>query len=123
MIGVVRNVRECRPSRAPLELVHVVFPELGADHVFTGGNPSTSAFIRGSIRAGRSEQVRRTLMQRISNSYLEITGADAMGLLVVLIDYPPTWGMEGGLVLPDITPEAQEAWMAKVTAAPEAPQG
>ena len=105
---------------APLELVHVIFSELSAEHVFTGGNPSTSAFIRGSIRAGRSEQVRHTLMQRIYDSYLKVTGADPMGLLVMLIDLPPTWGMEGGFVLPDISAEAQEAWMAKVTAALEA---
>jgi hypothetical protein len=40
-------------------------------------------------------------MQRISNSYLEITGADPIGLLVMLIENPPTSGMEGGFILPD----------------------
>jgi hypothetical protein len=76
-----------------LELVHVVFPELSADHAFSGGKPSTSAHLRGSIRAGRSEQVRHTLMRRISNSYLEFTGAAPVGLLVTTIDYPPIWGV------------------------------
>jgi phenylpyruvate tautomerase PptA (4-oxalocrotonate tautomerase family) len=104
---------------APLELVHVIFPELSAYHAFSGRKPSASAIIRGSIRAGRSDQVRHALMQRISNSYLEITGADPMGLLVMLAEIPPTSGMEGGFILPDITPEAEEAWLAKATKARE----
>ena len=99
---------------APFELVHVVFPELSPGHAYTGGNRSTPAMIRGSIRAGRSEEVRHTLMQRIYHSYLEITGADPMRLLVAVVDFPPSWAMEGGFVLPDTTPEAEAEWVAKV---------
>lgn len=32
-------------------------------------------------------------MRRISNSYLEFTGAAPVGLLVTTIDYPPIWGV------------------------------
>ncbi|AQA06471.1 DNA-binding protein [Mycobacterium sp. MS1601] len=101
---------------APFELVHVVFPELPAGHAFTGGAPSTPAMIRGSIRAGRSEEIRHTLMHRIYDSYTEVTGVDPMRLLVAVVDFPPSWAMEGGHILPETTPEAEAAWVAKVSA-------
>lgn len=101
---------------APFELVHVVFPELAAGHAFTGGNASTPTMIRGSIRAGRSEEVRHALMQRIYDSYTDITGVDPMRLLVAVVDFPPSWAMEGGHILPETTPEAEAAWIAKVGA-------
>ena len=40
---------------APFEFVHVIFPELPDGRTFTGGTPSAPIFIRGSIRAGRSD--------------------------------------------------------------------
>jgi phenylpyruvate tautomerase PptA (4-oxalocrotonate tautomerase family) len=105
---------------APFELVHVVFPELPANHAYTAGKPTTPTLIRGSIRAGRSDDVRRRLMQRIQDSYLEITHADPMGLLVAVVDFPPAWSMEGGFILPDITPEAEQEWVIKVSEAHQA---
>jgi len=40
---------------APFEFVHVTFPELPDGRTFTGGTPSAPIFIRGNIRAGRSD--------------------------------------------------------------------
>ena len=96
---------------APFEFVHVIFPELPPGHTFTGGQPSSPIFIRGNIRAGRTDDVRHTLMRRIYDFVTAATGIEPSRLLIAVSDFPPHWAMEAGMILPATTPEAEQQWM------------
>lgn len=99
---------------APFEFVHVAFPELPAGYTFTGGVPASPILIRGNIRAGRTEEVRQTLMRRIYELVSAATGVEPTRLLVAVADFPPHWAMEAGMILPATTPEAEQEFIAKL---------
>jgi phenylpyruvate tautomerase PptA (4-oxalocrotonate tautomerase family) len=101
----------CELTGAPVELVHVIFSDIPRGNSYSGGKRATPTVIRGNIRAGRSDEVRHTLMKRISDAYIDATGVDPKTVLVAVADFPPSWGMEGGLIMPDVTPESEEAWL------------
>jgi phenylpyruvate tautomerase PptA (4-oxalocrotonate tautomerase family) len=106
---------------APAELVHVAFPELPEGHLYTNGEPSRTAAIRGSIRAGRPMEVRHRLINRINDIYIAQTGVSPMRVLVAVVDFPSQWAMEGGHILPDVTAEDEEAWLMKIRGEENAP--
>ena len=98
---------------APASFVHVTFPELEVGHAFTAGKRATPAVIRGNIRAGRPQATRHTMLRRIFEAYTALTGADAMAVVVALIDVPASWAMEGGQILPEPVKEQEDAWLQK----------
>ncbi len=99
-------------TSAPFEFVHVIFPELPDGRTFTGGAPSAPIFIRGNIRAGRSDEVRHDLMRRIYGIVTDATDIEPTKLLVAVSDFPPNWAMEAGMILPATTPEAEQEFIA-----------
>ena len=99
----------CELTGAPVELVHVIFSDIPRGNSYSGGKRATPTV--GNIRAGRSDEVRHTLMNRIFNAYIDATGVDPKTVLVAVADYVPSWAMEGGLIMPDVTPESEEAWL------------
>jgi len=102
---------------APKEFVNVYFPELPEGRVFTAGEVSAMAVIRGQIRAGRPMEVRHNIMHRIADAYVEITSADPLHVMVVAMDVPSAWIMEGGQIAPEPTLEAEKAWFEQQAAA------
>ena len=99
---------------APAAFIHVIFPELEAGHAFTAGKRAAPAIIRGQIRAGRPQAMRHAMIRRIFDAYSELTGADAMAVIVALLDVPASWAMEGGQILPEPTREQEDAWFARL---------
>lgn len=102
---------------APASFVNVIFPELPEGRGFNAGKVTPTAVIRGQIRAGRTMEKRHNIMHRIADTYVEITGADPLHLMVVVMDVPSAWIMEGGRIAPEPTPEAEKAWFAQQEAA------
>jgi phenylpyruvate tautomerase PptA (4-oxalocrotonate tautomerase family) len=98
---------------APIEFVNVIFPELPEGRAFRAGKVADKAIIQAWIRAGRTDEVRHNIIQRVSDAYLELTGTDPMHVLVVVEDAPSSHIMEGGQIAPEPNPEAEKAWFAK----------
>lgn len=99
---------------SPAAFVQVLFPELPAGHSYTGGAVTTPHLIRAHIRAGRPIAVRHAIIQRLFDFYSELTGAGAMDILIAVVDVPAHWAMEGGMILPEPTREAEAEWFAKL---------
>jgi len=102
---------------APFEFVHVTFPELPEQRTFTASKPSEPIFIRGNIRAGRSDDIRHTLMRRIYDIVTTATDIEPTKLLIAVADFPPHWAMEAGMILPATTPEAEQEWVENLRTA------
>jgi len=100
----------------PTDFVHVVFPELPAGHSYSAGSIAAPTIIRAQIRAGRAMEVRHAIIRRVFDFYTELTGASAMGLLVTVLDVPAQWAMEGGMIMPEANPDAEQAWFADLQA-------
>jgi phenylpyruvate tautomerase PptA (4-oxalocrotonate tautomerase family) len=99
---------------SPADFVHVVFPELPAGHAFTAGSVGAPAVIRGQIRAGRAESIRRAIITRVYAAYTRVTGAADLTVVVAVLDVPAQWAMEAGMILPEPTREEEEAWFASL---------
>ena len=100
----------------PAAFVHVLFPEMPAGHTYTAGSVATPHLIRAQIRAGRPITVRHAIIKRLFDFYSELTGAGPMDILIAVVDVPAHWAMEGGMILPEPTAEAEAEWFAKLEA-------
>jgi phenylpyruvate tautomerase PptA (4-oxalocrotonate tautomerase family) len=101
---------------SPSDFVQVIFPELPAGHSYTAGAVASPHIIRVQIRAGRPMTVRHAIITRLFDFYAGLTGADPMTILIAVMDVPAQWAMEGGMIMPEPTPEAEAAWFAKLEA-------
>ncbi len=104
---------------APRFFVQVLFNDLKTGSQFIGGTPPPSGqvWIRGDIRAGRSEQDKRRLLLDILHGFSRISGVPEADVWVYLTELPAKNMAEFGQVLPE--PGGEEAWMA---ALPQAEQ-
>ncbi len=104
---------------APRFFVQVLFNDLKVGNQFIGGAqpPSNQVWIRGDIRAGRSEQDKGRLLLGLLRSFSRISGVPEADVWVYLTELPAKNMAEFGQVLP--APGAEEAWMA---ALPQAEQ-
>lgn len=92
---------------APRFFVQVVIEEKMPTDRFLGGSPaSEQIWIRGDIRAGRTEMQRNSMMLRIMREVAQITGAKEEGIWVYLCNLAPTDMVEYGHVLPQPGEEA-----------------
>lgn len=92
----------CDVTGAPRSFVHVFFFDT---------EPAGSLHkVRGTIRAGRSDEQKRSIWNRIAGSYSTITGLPQEQISVKTADIPSSWNMEGGRILPE--PGEEAAWMA-----------
>jgi phenylpyruvate tautomerase PptA (4-oxalocrotonate tautomerase family) len=102
----------CDLTAAPRHFVHVVFEHYAEGDGFSGGLPSQAALIRGSIRAGRTQEIKEQLLQRLTDLWLqESTETNKDNVLVTLTEVPGTNVMEGGILLPH--PKDDAEWEAK----------
>jgi phenylpyruvate tautomerase PptA (4-oxalocrotonate tautomerase family) len=90
----------CDVTGAPALFAHVVFrdAEPGQYMVF------------GSIRAGRSDEVKNALRKQMAAAVAAVVGVDAQQVVVFTKDVPASWVMEGGALLPE--PGEEDGWLA-----------
>ncbi len=89
----------------------VVFTEVAPGHHFVGGAPIRDdlVFVHSQIRAGRTAEQKRALLDELSEAVQRVLDAPRRAVWVYLVDLPPTNMVEYGYVLPEAGDEA--AWL------------
>jgi phenylpyruvate tautomerase PptA (4-oxalocrotonate tautomerase family) len=101
--------RHSEATGAPPFFVQVVIDESPTKIRFLGGSRADAhIWVRGDIRAGRSEAVRQSLMLAIMEDVGRIAGVKAQDVWVYLCNLAPTDMVEYGHVLP--APGEERAW-------------
>lgn len=101
-------------TNAPEPFIRVVFAEQEPGYAYTAGQPAASVIVHGSIRAGRTQETRETIMHRVHELVLEVTDASPEQIVIAIMDFPSQWGMEAGFVIPEPTPEAEAEWLKQL---------
>ena len=96
----------CDVTGAPPTFVHAFFFE-DAVHQPLGDK---TAFLFGSIRAGRTDAQKAQIVDEMRQSIHTHTGIPLDEILVTTRDTPARWVMEGGDLLPE--PGEEAAWLA-----------
>ena len=97
----------CDVTGAPALFVHVMFLEDQAG-MLAG---DTRAVVIGSIRAGRTDEQKERIVSEIKDAFARECGTGPNEAMVVTIDMPARWVMEGGAIMPE--PGDEAAWLAK----------
>ena len=95
----------CDTTAAPPTFVHVVF----AEHDAVPGEAPYA--VAGTIRAGRTDEVKAALVAGIRQVTAATLGVDEVLVDVGTTDIPASWAMEGGELLPEPGEEAE--WVAR----------
>lgn len=100
----------CGLTGAPRHFVHVMFQAYTASNCFSGGEDSGVANIRGSVRAGRSQEIKESMMKQFTALWLKECPTTQLGEIVVsLAEVPGSNVMEGGILLPH--PKDDATWL------------
>ena len=77
---------------------------------FIGGKPASEGqvWVRGDIRAGRTQDQKNRMLERMVQEVSAVTGSGAEEIYVYLNDVPAGNIVEWGRVLPE--PGGEEAW-------------
>ena len=97
----------CGVTGAPASFVHAFFAEVDAAAL----PPGKSAFVLGSIRAGRTDAQKAEIVADLTASVAETLGVPTEEVGVVTADVPSKWNMEGGELLPEPGEEAE--WLER----------
>jgi phenylpyruvate tautomerase PptA (4-oxalocrotonate tautomerase family) len=89
----------------PKNWVHVVFQDYAPGSGFTAGEPAATAALTLLIRAGRSPEYKRELLQRLWKLFQTATGAPDDQIVIGIQEVPASQAMEMGQVMPDIANE------------------
>lgn len=95
-------------NRVPERYVNVLFSELPAVSVFSGGVPSAPLIVNGWVRAGHPDAETTRLALAIADAASRVTGLPPERVTVVFISSPAHYAVEGGRVLP--APGNEAAW-------------
>lgn len=121
-IAVAITDAHVEATGAPRVFVHVFFHELPPAVAYSAGEPdSRISGITGAIRAGRTLEVKQTLIKRIAASWSAITGQPEKQLLAGLSEIDSDVTMEYGLILPH--PGGEAEWFATNASALDGIQG
>lgn len=108
-IAVAISRRHSEATGAPSFFVQVVIEESESTRRYLSGEPANvHLWIRGDIRAGRSEDVRQQLMLAIMKDVSSITSIQEDSIWVYLCNLEPTDMVEYGHVLPQ--PGEEQRW-------------
>ena len=89
--------------------------EVAAGERFLGGTPASGEiWIRGDIRAGRTEKQRKIMLTRMMNETTEITKMKKDDIWAYICNLAPTDMIEYGNVLP--RPGEETAWYDRLPA-------
>ncbi|RKF38181.1 tautomerase family protein [Paraburkholderia fungorum] len=89
----------------PKNWVHVVFQDYAPGSGFTAGEPAATASLTLLMRAGRSPEYKRELIQRLWKLFQTATGAPDDQIVVGIQEVPASQAMEMGQVMPDVAGE------------------
>jgi phenylpyruvate tautomerase PptA (4-oxalocrotonate tautomerase family) len=90
----------CEKTGAPPEFAHVLFADAAA-----------GASVVGSIRAGRSAELRAEMAGAMVDAVAKSVGLAPDQVRVTLLEVPAAWVMEGGAVMPE--PGEEAAWLER----------
>jgi phenylpyruvate tautomerase PptA (4-oxalocrotonate tautomerase family) len=108
-IAVAISHRHSEATGAPSFFVQVVIEESESTRRYLGGELTNAhIWIRGDIRAGRSEQTRQQLMLNIMKDVSSIASIREEAIWVYLCNLEPTDMVEYGHVLPQ--PGGEQGW-------------
>ncbi|MGD0334079.1 MAG: tautomerase family protein [Xanthobacteraceae bacterium] len=101
---------------APSYFAQVIFAAIAAGDHFIGGQRNTTpqVYIHGLIRAGRTDETKRTLMAQILRKARQIAGVGAEDVWVYIQDIAAGQMIEFGRFLP--LPGAEAEWRKAITA-------
>jgi len=107
---------------APRVFVHVFFNDLPPGIAYSAGELDTEiSGITGSIRAGRTLEVKQQLIKSIVAAWSQITGQSPKQVIAGLTEIDSEIQMEYGLILP--RPGDETEWFAKNAEALDGIQG
>jgi phenylpyruvate tautomerase PptA (4-oxalocrotonate tautomerase family) len=94
----------------------VIFHDVTQGNHFLGGKPlaSEQVFIHGFIRAGRTADQKRALIQNMVDAVADATSIAKRFLWAYLSELPPSQMVEYGYILPE--PGAENAWLESMPA-------
>jgi phenylpyruvate tautomerase PptA (4-oxalocrotonate tautomerase family) len=88
---------------APGIYVHCSFVEVPAGSIFVAGEPVSGPRMVGTIRVGRSTEVRAKLIHALADAWCEITGDTKESLAIFIHEIPGANAFEDGVIMPEIT--------------------
>lgn len=113
-LGIARSITtiHAEETGAPAYLVQVIFQEVQPHSHYIGGDaaPVGQMWIRGDIRAGRTEAVKRRIIERILHDACVTADLPEEQVWIYLCDVPANAVAEYGRILPE--PGAEAAWEA-----------
>lgn len=86
---------------APSASVHCSFVEVPPGSIFVAGEPVPGPRMVGTIRSGRSPEVRRRLLHELADAWCAITGTAKGDVAIFLQEVPGANMLEDGQVLPE----------------------
>lgn len=112
MRAIAADITEahCLLTGAPKQFVHVIFSPYEPRAAFSGGKPSNAILVRANVRAGRTQQVKEQLLNRLTDIIKGNVSIDPKDVLVTLMETPGTNVMEGGVLLSH--PDYDSQWFA-----------
>ena len=111
--GITRTHHEI--TGAPDPFIRVAFTPMPLGLMYTAGRIEPSFVLVGSCRAGRSDQTRHELLLKLYDVIQGVVDLPPDQVLVAINETPSSWLMEGGLVLPEPTHDAEVAWMKQLS--------
>jgi len=107
---IVEGITEihCDLTGAPSMFVQVIFSFGVTLH------KATDIHLLGSIRSGRTPEVKRNLETEFRSLLCRSLGKIKLRADIVLIDVPASWVLEGGEILPE--PGEEDVWLARYNA-------
>ena len=109
VVKAISNIHS-KEGKAPAYLVQVIFNEVPPENRFINGRPVTrdEIWINGVIRAGRTDEQKTTMAQRMVNECAAACGIDESFVWVYVSDLAKA--AEFGSVLPE--PGEEKEWFA-----------
>lgn len=111
IVNRITQIHSQEGGNVPQWLVQVVFKELEPGNIFINKrNADDQVWIRGDIRAGRTDAQKTAMAERIMKECSEAAGIDRSYVWVYICDIDKA--AEFGAVLPEPGQEAE--WVAKI---------
>ena len=81
--------------------ISVLFNDLASESSYVAGKPGSDTIIVCNIRVGRSDNAVKTLSQRISDTWHEMTGQSEKEIEVAIQEFQGKFVVRGGKPMPD----------------------
>jgi phenylpyruvate tautomerase PptA (4-oxalocrotonate tautomerase family) len=81
--------------------ISVLFNDLASESSYVAGKPGSDTIIVCNIRVGRSDNAVKTLSQRISDTWHEMTGQSEKEIEVAIQEFQGKFVVRGGKPMPE----------------------